>query len=333
MANSLTAKEIPSIPDYQIERLNFHDLPASDPSKKAVGANVSITAHNDYPVAVDVPPLTFEILVPNCDPSEPYIMVAEAVTDVINVRPKTNVTANGRGVIKEIPKSLTRACPLTNLSPLDHFMKHYLHGEQAEIFVRGKQPPKSKTPEWIGSILDGITVPLELPGRSFGELLRNFSLADVHFRLPSPFADPSDPDSQARVSGTIEALAAIPSELNVDIGINSIRANADLYYQKKKLGELNLDRWQKAHSTKLIGVGGHEDLLNITSKVKDVPLNVTDGAVFSDLMKKMLFEDGEIMLDVKATVDARISTVLGGLVIKEVPAAGTIPVKRPSSFW
>lgn len=134
-----------------------------------MGANVSLSLHNDYPVSLDVPPLGFEILLANCDTSEPYITVAEAVTDVIEVHPDSDIHAGALGIIREIPKDLTRSCPKSKMSPLDVFMNRYLHGEDAEIFVRGSGIEDSETPEWVEDILKSIIVPVEFPGQSFGD--------------------------------------------------------------------------------------------------------------------------------------------------------------------
>lgn len=330
LTNTLAANKIPSMPKYKIERLNFHDISIDASGRKAVAADVSVVAHNDYPISFSVPPLGFEILVPNCDSSEPSIRVAEASTKPIQIRPETDVTADAEGIISEIPDSLTRTCPNSQSSPLDHFMDRYLHGEDARVFVRGKKLNDTDTPEWIGDILESITVPIEFPGRSFDNFIRNFTLTDVDFKLPDPFADVDDPEGEPRVSGTAEVLAALPPELNLDLGVNGMRANADLFYEKRKLGELNLRDWQKATSSKVKGDG--EDLLNIKSKVVDAPLKITDGDVFSEVMQKLLFGDEDITLDVKAVVDVRVETVLGILTVKKVPAEGKIPVKRPSSL-
>lgn len=282
-------------------------------------------------MALDVPPLSFEILLANCDSSDPYIAVAEAVTGLIEVRADEDVHAGALGIIRKIPEPLTRTCPKSKLSPLDYFMKNYLHGEDAEVFVRGKKIEDSDTPEWIEAILRSITVPVAFPGRSFGDAIRNFTAKDVDFKLPSPFADPNDPDSVPRVSGTIEVLAALPEELNLDLGVQSIRSDADLFYKGEKLGELNMRKWGDANSTKL--TVNDETLLNITSHVVDVPLDITDNDVFADVIQKMLFGDEDILLAVKAAVDVQVGTVLGSLDLKGIPANGTIPVKRSSSFW
>lgn len=327
------ASKIPSMPEYKIGRLDLHDVPVDGNGRKAIEADVSLTLHNDYPLTIDVPSLAFEVLVPNCDSSLPLIGVAEAVTNLIHVRAKDDVKAEAKGVVREIPESLTRACPHSASSPLDQFMNRYLNGEDAQILVRGKKANDSDTPEWISNILESITVPLEFPGRSFDNFIRNFSLTDVDFKLPNPFADANDPDGSPRVSGTAEVLAALPPELNIDLGVDSIRTTADLFYEERKLGILYLDHWEKANSTKVQNDTSDETLLSITSRVVDVPLNITDSDVFSEVMQKMLFGDEDFELAVSATVDVKVSTVLGILIVKNVPAEGKIPVKRSSSFW
>ncbi|KAK1251057.1 hypothetical protein MKX07_005612 [Trichoderma sp. CBMAI-0711] len=322
------AKEIPSLPEYKIDRLNIHDVPAGDGGRMAVGANASIIAYNDHPIGLTVPQLAFDILVPNCDPSESHIMVATAVTQPIDVEPHANVTVDAVGLINDIPEKLTRACPMTKMSPLDNFFKRYMHGEDAQIFVRGQDSDKSDVPDWLRSFFSSVTVPISFPGRSFDDAIRNLSLTDVDFKLPSPFADPNDPNSKPRVSGTIEIIAELPSELNLDIGVNSLRATGDIFYEGKKFGELNVQRWQKAHSNKTTDPEDEKALLQITSRIANVPLDITDGDVFSDVMGELLLGDEDILLDVEALVDIKVSTVLGDLVFRDVPAKGKIPVKQ-----
>ncbi|CCT67311.1 uncharacterized protein FFB20_14567 [Fusarium fujikuroi] len=320
------ANDIPSMPNYSIERMDLHDRPVDGHGRKVIEADVSLKVHNDYPVSFRVPTLGFEVLVPNCDSSLPSISVADAVTEPIDVRAKADVQADAKGIIRDIPESLTKACPHSESSPLDHFMDRYLHGEDAKVFVRGKKTNNTDTPEWISDILESITVPVDFPGRSFDSLIRKFSLTDVDFKLPDPFADVDDPEGEPRVSGTAQVLAAVPPELNVDLGVDKLRSNADLFYKKRKMGELNLRHWQSANSTKIQDNENGETLLNITSRLVDVPLTITDGDVFSEVMQKLLFGGGDITLDIKAEVDVKLKTVLGILTVKKVPAEGKIPV-------
>src|SRR5690606_19219392 len=155
------ANDVPAVPTYNISRLNFHDVPGSGNNQSAVGVDVSITSYNEYPVQLDIPELGFEVLVPDCDAVDPFIQVAQAVTDIVHVRPRSEVTVDVHGTIEEIPESLTRICPDSTSSPLDQFIKHYLDGDKPpNVLVRGRKIPDSNTPEWIADILSSIAVPV-----------------------------------------------------------------------------------------------------------------------------------------------------------------------------
>lgn len=320
------------MPEYTVENLVFHDVPVGEDGQMGIGANVSITTYNDFPIGLTVPSLGFEVLVPNCDSSQPNIKVASAFSNAIDVRPKSNVTVEAQGTIRGLPKSLVKACPSSKLSPLDHFMERYLQGDNAVVFVRGKAPEAGNLPGWMSDILESVTVPLPLSGRSLDNFLRNFTLQDVDFKLPSPFADPIDPNGKPRVSGTVRILAAIPADLNIDIKVTNLRANGDLFYHGNKFGELSVDKWQKATST-IIRQSDDENLLSVTSRITNAPIDILDGDIFSDIMQELLFGDDDIALDVESKVDVKVATVLGDLVIRRVPAASKVPVKRPSSLW
>jgi len=247
------------------------------------------------------------------------------------------VLVDANGLIRELPKSLTRTCPGTNpeSSPLDMFFKKYLEGETATVYVRGqkaqgKQLAAPKVPGWLSDIISSVTVPVPFPGRSFDNLIRNFSLTDVHFTLPDPFADPDGPDGDPKVSGTILVLAELPSEMNFSLNVTGVRADADVFFHKKKLGKLTLDHFHPANSTQYPASKDHGATLEIQSRIKDAPLNVTDADVLTDLIQAMIFGGRQVTLDIKARVDVEVQTILGQLVVPGIPAEGEIPLKRPS---
>jgi hypothetical protein len=216
---------------------------------------------------------------------------------------------------------------------LDNFFKKYLGGETPTVFVRGQKQPVAGTPGWISEILSSITVPVPFPGRSFDNLIRSFSLTDVHFTLPDPDAEPGDPDSNPKVSGTILVKAALPAEMNFSLNVSSVMANATVFYHSKKLGELNLrDKWQPANSTQYPAGEGEEASLDIQSRIQDAPLEVTDGDVLTSVISALLFGTEEVVLGITADVDVRIDTIIGQLTVKDVPAEGKIPLKRLSPW-
>ncbi|GAB1313036.1 regulator of (H+)-ATPase in vacuolar membrane [Madurella fahalii] len=324
---TLEANKLPRLPEYNITRLNFKEKPVPGGERKAMAAEVSITVFNSHPVSADIPKFGFDILVPGCSPIDPSILVASATTSPIAVRPHANVVVDAHGLVTEMPESLTNVCPNSDSSPLDMLFKKYLGGESATMLVRGQKEQAGDTPGWLAQILSSVTVPVPFPGRSFDNLLRSFNLTDVHFQLPDPSAEPDDPSSNPRVSGTILVLAGLPSEMNFSLNVTSVRANADVFYQGDKLGELNLNEWQKANSTQLPATEGHEATLQIQSRINDAPLNVTDADVLTDVIQALIFGSKQIVLGIKALVDVKVRTVLGELVVKGVPAAGKIPVK------
>ncbi|OAA76197.1 hypothetical protein LEL_05881 [Akanthomyces lecanii RCEF 1005] len=317
----LEAKDAPSIPEYSIENLNFHQVPLGHGNGQGIGANVSVTVQNEYPVSLTVPSVGFEVLISGCTPDDSKIAVGTGMSSIIEVKPKTDIVAEASGLISKLPQKLTQACPVSELSPLDEFIKHYLGGEDAQIFVRGKQPSDSELPEWLGEILESVTVPVDFPGSSFDNLLRNFSLTNVDFSLPSPF----EPEGKPRVSGTVVAVAALPEGVNVDLNVENIKSQGNLFYKDKKFGELNLRKWQKAASQKLDS-DTKETLIEITSHVKNAPIDITDNDVFSSLASEYLFGSDDIIVDARAKLDVKVNTVLGPLVIKDIPAEGKVPV-------
>ncbi|KAI0194741.1 hypothetical protein EV127DRAFT_421215 [Xylaria flabelliformis] len=317
------ANKIPAIPKYNITRFNVED----GPLKGSMLVDMSLSAFNEYPVELEIPELAFEIMVPGCANTDPFIVIAEATTGEIHVKPLSDVSANVYGVINKLPDTFTRVCPHSSSSPLDMLLKQYMHGEPATLFVRGSSRPDGDTPKWIADILASVTVPVPFPGRTFDGLIRDFSLTDVHFTLPDPFADPNDPAASPKVSGNILVTASIPSEMNFGIDVTRVRATADVLYRNKKMGELNLRKWQHANSTRTEGEGSDGPSLKIQSRIIEAPLNITDSDVFSDVVQALLFGNKPIQLAVQALVDVKVETSLGELILKEVPAEGKIPVK------
>jgi len=316
------------MPQYNITKMNFHETDLPD-EEKGMAADVSLTLVNDYyPVTFTVPPLTFDILVEGCSPGEPYIVLADATTGEIQVQPKQDVEVNVGGVIRQLPDTLIQTCPDTMKSPMDTLLGNYMNGSDTTVYVRGSESPSPDTPEWITTFMKGIVVPLPFPGHPFDNLIRNFSLADVRFGLPSPFAEPDTPEAQPRISAVVKALVGLPQEMNFPIAVSRVRADADVYYKKQKLGELDLTSWQKANSSLIETHGNVTEGLAVESIVKDAPLNITDNDVFADLVEALVFGGKSLVLGVQANVDVETETALGKFVVRDIPAEGKVFVKR-----
>ncbi|KAF2100685.1 hypothetical protein NA57DRAFT_37428 [Rhizodiscina lignyota] len=317
--------QVPKLPHYEISRLNVHQLEMPD-GDKGLAVDVSVLVENDYPVDLSIPPLGFGILVDNCMPTDPHIMVADALTERLQIKPKQDIQLNVTGSVRRLPSELTNACPDSKKSPLDALLGNYIHGDDTTIYVRGSDSPSPDTPRWIAEILSDITVPVSLAGRTFEHLIRNFSLTDVHFKLPDPFAEPDSDDAQPKVSAKIKALINLPEEMNFPVDVSRVRANADVFYEKKKLGVLDLHKWQQANSTR-VSIHGKPVGLEVESLVEDAPLKITNSDLFTEVIQKLLFGGKGILLAIKADVDVELETDLGTIRVQQIPAEGVVPVK------
>ena len=319
--------DLPTLPRYNITRLNFHEVELSD-SEKGMAADVSLTLYNEYPVTFTVPPLGFDILVPGCGPEGTYELLANATTEEIQVMPKQEIAFTVGGIIRQLPDTLTSVCPNTKTSPLDTLLGKYISGADSTVFVRGANAPIGDTPSWISDLIKDVIVPLPFPGHSFDSLIRDFSMTNVHLSLPDPFADPDTPEAQPQISATVKALVNLPEEMNFPIGVSRVRANADVFYHERKLGILDLHKWQEANSTRVEAHGEGQPGLAVESVVEKAPLNITDDEVFSAVVQDLLFGGKNVVLGVKAIVDVETETALGKFVVRDLPAEGEVPVKR-----
>ncbi|KAL2073187.1 hypothetical protein VTL71DRAFT_10511 [Oculimacula yallundae] len=318
--------DLPAIPQYNITRLNFHEVPVSTSGRRGMAADVSLEMANTYPVKLTVPPLAFDILVESCHANDDYIKLADATTGTIDVEPHSDVKVGVGGVVRELPKTLLQTCPHSNESPLDLLLGKYIHGNDTTVYVRGSSAPDLDTPDWITKIISSVTVPVPFPGHSFDNLIKEFSLTDTEFFLPDSSAKPGSDEENPQISGTIVVTAGLPKEMNFGINVTRVKANADVFYKGKKLGVLDLHKWQKAQSEKIEPKDGEDAAIKIKSRIEHAPLNVTDDDVLTDILMSMLI-GSRVSLKVVALVDVEVSTVLGEFVIKKLPAEGIIPVK------
>ncbi|KAL8748432.1 MAG: hypothetical protein Q9184_007307, partial [Pyrenodesmia sp. 2 TL-2023] len=322
------AKQIPVMPKYQIGHLGFSE--GERDGAKGMLANVSLSVNNNYPVDFELPRFRFDILVPGCSAGADFLVLAEARTAEAKVRPKTEVNVDVSGFVRELPKILITACPDTNTSPIDRLLGSYIEGKNTQIYVRGSSRPSSSTPKWITDFMKDVVVPVPFPGHEFKDLIRNFTLANVHFGLPDPFAAPKSPKSKPRISAVVKAVIGLPEEIKFPIDVVQVRADSDVYYKKRKLGELDLSKWQHANSTRTIIPNEDQEGLLVQSIVKDAPLNITDDDVFTDVVQALIFGGKPVVLGVQAKVDVETETVLGKFVVRDIPAKGKVFVKPVS---
>ncbi|PWY86185.1 hypothetical protein BO70DRAFT_361006 [Aspergillus heteromorphus CBS 117.55] len=326
LTDSITFKEgdFPALPAVNVTNLNVYD--AEGQGEMAVDA--SIAAQIDSPVTLRIPPLGFEVLVPNCSPGDPYIRVAGATTQEFPIVPGLPTSVDVSGIIRGLSDDLTRTCPGEKSSPLDFLVKSYINGLGTTVYVRGANDPSLGTPDWVVDILKSVTVPLSFTGHALDNLIKNFTMSDVHFTLPDPFAEPDSPESQPTVSALVKVLIGLPKELGLQLDVPRVRALADVYYEGSKLGVLDLDKWRPANSTLFDDVEGAPALL-VEFDIEKAPLHVTDEDVLTDVLQALIFQGKTVKLKVAANVDAEVSTGLGTFAVREIPAEGEVVVQSP----
>lgn len=292
-----------------------------------MAADVSLSLVNSYPVKFAIPSLDFNILVPNCGQNDPFIQLANAATDEIDVEPKAEVYVHVTGIVSKLPPPLLQHCPNNNSSPLSMLLEKYIKGHDSTIYVRGSSHSSGNAPDWITKIISSVTVPIPFPGHTFDHIIKNFSLTDTHFSLPDPKAPSGSDEEHPQISGSISVLAGLPKEINFGFNVTKVKATAGVLYKGKKLGDLILRKWQPAQSRRIENKQEGSDDIEIKSRIEGAPLNVTDDDVFSDVLQALFF-GVPVVLKIDALVDVKVSTVVGEVEVMHMPADGLVPIKR-----
>jgi len=312
---TLEAGQAPPMPKPELKSLHVEEL-KRDGQSSGIKALAKLTVKNDYPVRLDVPPMSFDVLLPDCGNN--YLLFATTTSEKIEIVPKRNITVKATGLMTQLPTDLTTTCPGSSKSPLDTFVASYMRGKDTIVYIRGgKQTPE--TPEWIGKLLQDTIVPVPLPVRPFDNMVKNFSMTNVHFSLPN------SPEGRPVISATVGVLVGLPRDMNFDIDVARVRADGAIYYEGEEMGKLDLHDWQKSRSHK-----SHGDLL-VESEVVNAPLEITNEDVFAKVIQKMVFQHKGVVLSMKAIVDVDATTALGSFVISGIPSKGSIWVDPPKT--
>ncbi|CAI6338597.1 unnamed protein product [Periconia digitata] len=315
--------DLPTLPRYNITKLNLRE---AQEGHKGMGADASIVVTNDFPLRFDVPPVAVDVLVDGCTQAD-HITIGTAESQKLEIKPKTNLEVNVTGRVEKLPDSLTQVCPDSAKSPLDALLGDYMQGQDATIYVKCCKFPDPSTPKWAGDLLKDITVKVPFAGRDMGNLIKNFTMANVHFSLPDPFADEDSPDASPKISAIVKVNIGLPREMNFPLDVDRVNADADIYYEGKILGKLDLKKWQHANSTRIDAKGNEDSTLLVESDIKNAPIKIVDDDLFSKVVQALIFGSRPIMMDIEAKVGVKVNTPLGELAVKDIPAQGVVPVK------
>ena len=110
--------------------------------------------------------------------------------------------------------------------------------------------------------------------------------------------------------------------------VDQIKANVDVFYKGSQLGKLDLKEWQDANSSRIAPQNDEGPALLVESFIENAPLTITNETVFTEVLTAMFFGHKNVVLDAKASVDVGLQSALGDLVVRRIPAEGSVPVKR-----
>jgi len=247
------------------------------------------------------------------------VAAAVATSSQIEIKPNRAIAVNVSGLVQSLPADLTTICPNTHLSPMDAFLGSYLHGEEAVVYVSGDgSNVDGNSPAWLVELLSSVMVQVPFPGHTFDNIVQSFGLSHVNIKLPG---SGTNPGPFPLLSATVEAVIALPEEMNLELNITRLKAIADVSYEHHAFGTLDIKKWILAESKRI----PDEKLLYVRGEVTDAPLNITDYGTFQKVIRKLLFPDGKgINLGIDGTADADINTALGEFIVHNIPASGNI---------
>ena len=316
------------MPRYDVTKLTIHEKNETR-SNGGIHADIEIAVFNKFPVSFHVPPLNFDVLVPGCTTQADDILIASATTRGVDVKPDAVSRVAATAIVRQLPDTLISICPDSSSSPLDTLLSSYMHGMETTVLVQGSRSPAEDTPQWLSELMENVILPVPVTGHSFENLIQDFSLRDVHFSMPNPLADPESPEAQPKISATVRVRAKLPQEINFSINVPRVRAYSDVFFKGRRLGTLDLHRWQSANSSQ---IGAHDRVppkIVIESTIRDAPLNVTNNEVLREIIEDLFFSGGDdVLLAIEASVDMQVSTILGSFVVRGIPAQGNVPIRR-----
>lgn len=308
--------DVPSLPNFQVNGLNIGETTL--PQGPALSANGSIKLQNAFPVDLKIPPLSFSVLFPGCDRHD-LVVVATAETSRLSVEPSTDIDLDISTIIPNLPASFIAPCPKCQISPVDNFLRSYLHGNYSNVYVRGSDT-LSDAPQWILEFLRGITIPLSFPGHKFDTSINSINPSDIVVRFPDGDSLPGSPESAPRLSASVGLVVRLPEEITFPIAVKSLRSIAHVSYQGRIFATLNFHKWMRATSLLL----DDRKQLQVNAVVDDAPLNVTDYGIFEEIVWKFVFGEQSVQLEITGTADVDVKTNVGEFIMSGITAAGTL---------
>lgn len=277
--------------------------------------------------------LPFAIFLPQDNPSDAAVKMAEVMTSPIFINPLAKdieIRLQGR-VVADLGKLAAMSS-----SSLSLFLQNYLRGEDNPIVVQGLSSvpkaiaPISGPPSWLLHSLPTLLLPLSFPGpRPPPQIIRSVTIEKMRL---------TEQRGKMKASGLVIAVVEMPAGMTgVDVNVNAVRPDVLVFdgsapddddlddYPERAFGHINpqdfLESTTEPHPTL-------PNLLIVRAPLDNVDLDILPGhdKVLSDFVGKVVFRGGALA-GVKGTADVRLE--LGG--VKGQVAVQDLPVK--GQFW
>lgn len=290
-----------SLPEF-----NITTLAVQDSQDSGIVGQVALETEFRTLVNVQVPSVNVQVSIEGCKGE--LIPVATGKNLPFNLRnSNSKIAVNAVGECRELPAEAFEKCPDTSgQSPIDRITQRYLAGNTTTVFISG--PTVLENQSWIQKLLTQVTVPIDLPGSGTDQLARDIELLDVKFNLPSFLGGGGKP----KISGKVRGVIDVPTDINVDVKIDSVHVLADLLYKKRKFATIESPGWSPA-----VSKFRAEKELQVEVVLRDAPVTITNQDIFSSVVSELL--GGNVLVDVLGTGDVKVTTALGNLEAHELP--------------
>ncbi|KAK9466238.1 hypothetical protein V1512DRAFT_264179 [Lipomyces arxii] len=287
-----------------------------------ISVSVAAQAQNPYPIHVSLPGLDWVVEAAACTPAQ-IVRLAVAHSEPLDVTPHGLVDLEVGSQVADLPRPFTQPCPDSESSAMDRYLRAYLSGDEIVVYVRGKPGQRiAEFPPWVSDLLAVLSIPVPVPGRSTDgstdKMVKSFGLSRVKIAMPQRVP---------RISALVNAVIELPKELDFSISVEKLKGISDLFYLGDKFGVLEIDEWTPA-----VSFYTPEGYIQVVAEISDVPLEITDQAVFKTMLQKMFFS-GPVDVMVQGTIDVMLTTPVGEFAVRKLPAKGTFTLSgRPGVF-
>ncbi|KAA8917342.1 hypothetical protein TRICI_000497 [Trichomonascus ciferrii] len=287
---------------------------------KALDISTYVEADYNYPVEAEIPELNWNVNIPGCNDGE-SLMICRGQTAKTQLIPYSSVNVSVLSNLRTVSEKLKTPCAVGKKSPLDRFISRYFEGKGNNIVITGADHQPEHVPEWLGNTLQGIEFTFEFGGKNKDdEIIKDIAFRDFRLHM---FQSNQNPRVSAVVTVTIQTPEQIAIGSDVPLSVLNAKGLANLFSkQHQKFAEINIPDWVKCTTTVK-----DDNTYLVEFAIKSSPVNVTNEAVFSTVMRQVVFS-GSAPVRIESLIDAQVHTPVGIFELTEISANGNTEIKR-----